>query len=489
MARYLSALFFRFEHSTSTGMDHQTKGKQSKIKKDTNLTDFEDSGVHLEDSSSGSRGWTENDLEYFIKQLTNPQLYTNKTTSTSSSWSTSSHHQQVTTHTTSTFHSADSLSTDVHEKCHIGSPSNLRSRIVAPYDSQLGSDGCLCHEKTKKSKSRTFIKTSKEHKTRSSNYEDSVEISVDSVLDEGFSSSNRPHSCQNVVYTTSTATSNITSCTGSGYCAHFVDSCSDDPDSSDSPQQQVSKRDKCADGCKKEHKRHFFHRMIPRPLRRSHSCGTAKDLATTVKSKTTEIELSDKVSQTKSSSIRKTSSFDARTLYLPDDLDGTSSSKPKSRNLAWNVKRKLHFLRRHHTDSSLPERFPKVNMVNAAKWGKSFDALIRDKDGLEIFRKYMRSEFSDENIDFWLAVEDYRASDESEFEKKANIIFKTFVAKSAARAVNLRAPNREKVRQRVETGVTRTTFDDSQKEIFDFMQRDTYQRFLKSEMYANACKS
>lgn len=333
----------------------------------------------------------------------------------------------------------------------------------------------------KKSKRRTLLKTSKDRKTRSSNYEDSVEISVDSVLDEDFSQ-NRPHSCRETVCTATTTISNITACTGSGYCAHFTDSCSDDPDSSESPQQAVSKTDK------KDHKRRFFHRMIPRPLRRSHSCGTAKDLETTAKSKTTEIEVSDQLScQATSGSIRKTSSFDARTLYLPDDLDGTPS-KPKSRNLAWNVKRKLHFLRRHHTDSSLTERFPKVNMVNAAKWGKSFDALIRDKDGLQIFRKYMRSEFSDENIDFWLAVEDYRASDESEFEKKANIIFKTFVAKSAARAVNLRAPNREKVRQKVETGVSRTTFDDSQKEIFDFMQRDTYQRFLKSEMYANACK-
>lgn len=49
----------------------------------------------------------------------------------------------------------------------------------------------------------------------------------------------------------------------------------------------------------------------------------------------------------------------------------------------------------------------------------------------------MRSEFSDENIDFWWAVEDYRMASESELEKKANIIFKTFVAKSAARAVSI----------------------------------------------------
>ncbi|GAB1597932.1 uncharacterized protein LOC115212653 isoform X1 [Argonauta hians] len=454
-------------------MDRQTKGKRGKIKENASLTDCEDSGVHLEESSSstsGSKGWTENDLEYFIRQLMNPQIYNSKNTTASTSWS-----QQVTTSQTSVPLETSIISGEILNKCHIGSSSeHLPRKVILHSDKKV----CACEEK-KKSKHRTTVN---HHKTKSEeefNYESSIEISVDSVLDKDISR-NGQYLCSD--------TTTITACAGSVHCVQFNDSCSDDPDSSENPQTQVSKMEKGHDGRKKEQKRRFFHRMIPRPLRRSHSCGNAKDLDSNKTTKT-EIEVSEKLlDENKSTSIRKTSSFDARTLFLPNDLDA-SPVKPKSRNLAWNVKRRLHFLRRHHTDSSLTEKFPKISMVNAAKWGKSFEALIRDKDGLEIFRKYMRSEFSDENIDFWWAVEDYRAASESELEKKANIIFKTFVAKSAARAVNLRAPNREKVRQRVETNITRNMFDDAQKEIFDFMQRDTYQRFLKSDMYLNTCKS
>ncbi|CAI9716591.1 Hypothetical predicted protein [Octopus vulgaris] len=127
-------------------------------------------------------------------------------------------------------------------------------------------------------------------------------------------------------------------------------------------------------------------------------------------------------------------------------------------------------------------------MANPKSWGQSFEFLIRSEDGVKLFKQYLKSQFCDENLDFWLAVENFRDNvDDDELAKQAGIIVKTYVSKKATRAVNLKAPNRERTVKAVEANAHRNVFDDAQKEIYDFMQRDPYVRFLKSEQYANAC--
>ena len=66
-----------------------------------------------------------------------------------------------------------------------------------------------------------------------------------------------------------------------------------------------------------------------------------------------------------------------------------------------------------------------------------FDLFFFFAEGVEVFKKYLKSQFCDENIDFWLAVEKYRCLDEDELDRQGNIILKTFVIKKAARAVSI----------------------------------------------------
>jgi len=127
-------------------------------------------------------------------------------------------------------------------------------------------------------------------------------------------------------------------------------------------------------------------------------------------------------------------------------------------------------------------------MSNPKSWGQSFEFLIRDPAGQDVFKKYLKTQFCDENIDFWLAVENFRALDDEDLERQGNIILKTFVTKKAVRAVNLKAPARERTTKAAEAGITRSVFDDAQREIYEFMMRDPYFRFLKSDAYAAACQ-
>lgn len=39
----------------------------------------------------------------------------------------------------------------------------------------------------------------------------------------------------------------------------------------------------------------------------------------------------------------------------------------------------------------------------------------------------MESEYSQENLDFWLAVQDFKQSKEKYWKKKAELIFETFI--------------------------------------------------------------
>ncbi|VDP56801.1 unnamed protein product [Schistosoma mattheei] len=70
-------------------------------------------------------------------------------------------------------------------------------------------------------------------------------------------------------------------------------------------------------------------------------------------------------------------------------------------------------------------------------WARSFEAVLRDKYGVLVFREFLRTEFSDENIRFWLICEDYRnKSGTKNMQREAFKIFNEFVAVQAAREVS-----------------------------------------------------
>ncbi|KAF4800767.1 Regulator of G-protein signaling 18 [Turdus rufiventris] len=73
-----------------------------------------------------------------------------------------------------------------------------------------------------------------------------------------------------------------------------------------------------------------------------------------------------------------------------------------------------------------------VSPEEAVKWGESFDKLLSEKAGLDAFTKFLKTEFSEENIEFWIACEDYKKSKSAhELLPKAKTIFETFIQKDA----------------------------------------------------------
>ncbi|XP_036833160.1 regulator of G-protein signaling 3 isoform X2 [Oncorhynchus mykiss] len=170
--------------------------------------------------------------------------------------------------------------------------------------------------------------------------------------------------------------------------------------------------------------------------------------------------------------------------------EGSKKSK-KSKNLAKDMKNRLAFLRRRNEspgsnpagkfDKSL--KSVKPTPEEALKWGESLDKLLAHKYGLAAFRAFLRTEFSEENLEFWLACEDYKKiKSQSKMASKAKKVFAEYIAIQSCKEVNLDSYTREHTKDNLQN-VTRSCFDLAQRRIYGLMEKDSYPRFLRSELY------
>ncbi|XP_029938409.1 regulator of G-protein signaling 8 [Salarias fasciatus] len=125
----------------------------------------------------------------------------------------------------------------------------------------------------------------------------------------------------------------------------------------------------------------------------------------------------------------------------------------------------------------------KVSTDEVVRWSESFDHLLSHKYGLAAFRTFLKTEFSDENIEFWMACEDYKKIKSStKLVSKANKIFKEFIDVQAPREINIDYRTREKTKQSL-ADPTPTSLNEAQAKIYSLMEKDSYPRFLRSKMY------
>uniref|UniRef100_A0A1A8PIZ8 Regulator of G-protein signaling 3 n=1 Tax=Nothobranchius rachovii TaxID=451742 RepID=A0A1A8PIZ8_9TELE len=169
--------------------------------------------------------------------------------------------------------------------------------------------------------------------------------------------------------------------------------------------------------------------------------------------------------------------------------DGTKKKKPK--NLAKDMKNRLAFLRRRNESpgSNSPGKLDKSmksvkpTPEEALKWGDSLDKLLTHKYGLAAFRAFLRTEFSEENLEFWLACEEYRKiKSQSKMASKAKKIFAEYIAIQSCKEVNLDSYTRDHTKDNLQN-VTRSCFDLAQRRIYGLMEKDSYPRFLRSELF------
>lgn len=117
-------------------------------------------------------------------------------------------------------------------------------------------------------------------------------------------------------------------------------------------------------------------------------------------------------------------------------------------------------------------------------WSRSLEALLTNQYGLAVFRHFLRSEFSEEILDFWLAVEKFKRTAPQKMVSKATKIYNDFISSNATRPVKIDTAVRELTNQSLSISISPNSFQLAQDHVYNVMLTDSYPRFLKSRLYS-----
>uniref|UniRef100_A0A4W6C4R7 Regulator of G protein signaling 6 n=1 Tax=Lates calcarifer TaxID=8187 RepID=A0A4W6C4R7_LATCA len=151
-----------------------------------------------------------------------------------------------------------------------------------------------------------------------------------------------------------------------------------------------------------------------------------------------------------------------------------------------DVEKEILFLNtqldRHCMKMSKVAESKEPSQQRVKKWGFSLEEALKDPAGQELFLKFLESEFSSENLRFWLAVQDLKRMPQQEVAQRAQDIWTEFLAEGAPSSINLDSHSYERTSQNLKDP-GRYSYEDAQDHIYKLMKSDSYTRFLRSNVY------
>lgn len=115
---------------------------------------------------------------------------------------------------------------------------------------------------------------------------------------------------------------------------------------------------------------------------------------------------------------------------------------------------------------------------------KDFKTFLSSKKNVEKFKLFLQSQYSSENIDFYLACEKFMNLDKDKVGREmikfmANQIYNDFLGDNARQPVNINYECLQNIRWQIKNP-HQNLFLDAQTEVFRLMEGDCYPRFCKS---------
>ncbi|XP_008260444.1 regulator of G-protein signaling 19 [Oryctolagus cuniculus] len=103
--------------------------------------------------------------------------------------------------------------------------------------------------------------------------------------------------------------------------------------------------------------------------------------------------------------------------------------------------------------------------------------------GRSVSRAFLRTEYSEENMLFWLACEELKAvGNQHVVDEKVRLIYEDYVSILSLKKVSLDSRVREGINRKMQEPSAHT-FDGAQLQIYTLMHWDSYPRFLSSPTY------
>ncbi|KAF6271705.1 regulator of G protein signaling 11 [Rhinolophus ferrumequinum] len=127
-------------------------------------------------------------------------------------------------------------------------------------------------------------------------------------------------------------------------------------------------------------------------------------------------------------------------------------------------------------------RVAEPTQLRVERWAFSFQELLQDPVGRAHFMDFLRKEFSAENLSFWEACKELRHGGQAQVPALVDAVYQQFLAPGAARWVNIDSQTMERTLEGLRRP-HRYVLDAAQLHIYMLMKKDSYPRFLKSDMY------
>ncbi|CAF0778972.1 unnamed protein product [Didymodactylos carnosus] len=125
-----------------------------------------------------------------------------------------------------------------------------------------------------------------------------------------------------------------------------------------------------------------------------------------------------------------------------------------------------------------------ISSRRVKRWGFSIIELLKDSVGRDHFWKFLDKEYSSENLRFYEACIQLRFHiPQKDVANKVKEIYNEFLSPGAYYSINIDQRIMNLTKQNMSNHSSRYTFDEAQEHIFNLMTRDTYNRFLRSELY------
>ena len=112
-----------------------------------------------------------------------------------------------------------------------------------------------------------------------------------------------------------------------------------------------------------------------------------------------------------------------------------------------------------------------------------FSENLQNEIFLKAFKDYCQREYNVENLLFWLDVEAFRGSDDSQRVISGQKIYNTYIAAEAPLQINISQALRTSLPQPLPSPVPTDIFNEMQHHVFDMMKIDSLPRFSKTDAF------
>lgn len=121
------------------------------------------------------------------------------------------------------------------------------------------------------------------------------------------------------------------------------------------------------------------------------------------------------------------------------------------------------------------------------RWSLNVFELVKDPIGRQVLETFLESEFSSENLRFWISIQDLKNAPNGQTKVKAKRILEEFLSAGAPCQVNVDSRTLDVTNKCLDESDSspRFAFSLAEEHVFTLMSKDSYPRFIRSQIYNN----